>query len=101
MLKTILCGSLFDGEHNELTNRVWLTIKDNLIESINTTKPVDPGDLIDHSQYTILPGFIDCHDHICLEPGDEVTQSKEPVAWLAIRGAARARLVIESGVTTW
>jgi len=100
MAQTIFCGKLIDGEHDEPFTGKWLTIEDGKIKSISDSQPSNGGEFLDLGKYTILPGFIDCHDHICLEPGNEVTQSKEPVAWLAIRGAARARLVIESGVTT-
>jgi imidazolonepropionase-like amidohydrolase len=100
MSLNILCGSLFDGVHDEPYKGVWLTISDGLIESISTTKPAGRGEFLDLSQFAILPGFIDCHDHICLDPGDEIAQAQEPLAWLAVRGVARARTIVEAGVTT-
>jgi len=100
MSQTIFCGTLFDGEHDEPLNKVWLTITNGLITSINNTQPTVGGEFLDLSRYTVLPGFIDCHDHVCLDPGNEIAQAQESLAWLAIRGAARVRTIVESGVTT-
>ncbi|HBG74809.1 MAG: hypothetical protein A2X25_07030 [Chloroflexi bacterium GWB2_49_20] len=100
MAQTILCGLLIDGEHEEPVKGAWLTISDGLIESLSDSKPAGSGDYFDLSRYTVLPGFIDCHDHVCLDPGDEIAQAQEPLAWLAIRGAANVRMIVESGVTT-
>src|SRR4030042_2633581 len=100
MKQTLLCGSLFDGEHDDLFSTVLLTITDGLIESISNTQPTERVNFLDLSQYTVLPGFIDCHDHVCLDPGDEIGQAQEPLAWLAIRGVARVRTIVEFGVKT-
>src|SRR4030067_1149124 len=100
MSQTIFCGTLIDGERDEPYHGVWLTITDGLIESISHTQPADGGEFLDLSRFTILPGFIDCHDHVCLDPGNEIAQAQEPLGWLAVRGAARVRTIVESGVTT-
>ena len=100
MLQNIKCGTLIDGEHDEPIHGAWLSIADGLITSVSDHKPSEPGENLDLSRYTILPGFIDCHDHICLDPGDEIAQAKESSAFLAVRGAARIRSIIEAGVTT-
>jgi imidazolonepropionase-like amidohydrolase len=100
MSHTILCGMLFDGEHDEPFKKVWITINNSLIESISNTQPAEKADILDLSQYTVLPGFIDCHDHVCLDPGDEIVQAQEPSAWLSIKGAARVKTIVEAGVTT-
>jgi len=100
MTQTILCGTLFDGKHDEPQKRVWLTISNGLIEAISNHEPAERGQFLDLSRYTVLPGFIDCHDHVCLDPGDEIAQAQEPLGWLAVRGAARVKAIIEAGVTT-
>ncbi len=100
MSRIILCGTLYDGERNEPIKNTWLTISDGKIEKISDEQPDGEGEILDLRQYTVLPGFIDCHDHVCLDPGNEIAQAQEPVAWLAIRGAARCRTIVEAGVTT-
>jgi imidazolonepropionase-like amidohydrolase len=100
MDQNILCGVLFDGEQDEPSKGVWLSIIDGRIASISDHRPGGDGEFLDLSQYTVLPGFIDCHDHVCLDPGNEIAQAQETSAWLAVRGAARVRSIIEAGVTT-
>lgn len=100
MPKILFCGSLYDGIHNEPIKNSWITINNGAIESVQTSQPAVPGEILDLSKFTVLPGFIDSHDHVCLDPGDEIAQANEPLAWLAIRGAARVKKIIEAGVTT-
>ncbi len=100
MTQTILFGSLIDGEHDGAINQAWITIEEDKIISVDSSRPNGGDEFLDLSRYSVLPGFIDCHDHICLDPGDEIAQAQEPVAWLAVRGAAKARTIVESGVTT-
>ncbi|OGO11148.1 MAG: hypothetical protein A2030_08940 [Chloroflexi bacterium RBG_19FT_COMBO_50_10] len=100
MSQTLLCGTLIDGERDEPYHGVWLTIANGLIVSISDREPIERNEFLDLNRYTVLPGFIDCHDHVCLDPGDEIAQAQEPLGWLAVRGAARARTIVEAGVTT-
>ncbi|MGZ6346547.1 MAG: amidohydrolase family protein [Anaerolineales bacterium] len=96
----ILCGTLFDGETDETIKGAWLSIEDGVIASVLDHKPARSGAFLDLSRYTVLPGFIDCHDHVCLDPGDEIAQAKESSPWLAVRGAARLKTIVEAGITT-
>ncbi len=100
MTQTILCGTLFDGENEEPLKGAWLSIEKGVIASVLDRKPARSADFLDLSRYTVLPGFIDCHDHVCLDPGDEIAQAKESSPWLALRGAARLKTIVEAGVTT-
>ncbi len=100
MLQNILCGTVIDGENEETIKGAWLTIENGFIKSIRERKPARAGTFLDLSRFTILPGFIDCHDHVCLDPGDEIAQAQESSAWLAVRGAARVRSIVAAGVTT-
>jgi imidazolonepropionase-like amidohydrolase len=57
--------------------------------------------VIDLSGYTVLPGLIDAHTHICFAPQD----GKDPVLqksvpFRALEGAAAARASLEAGFTT-
>ena len=49
---------------------------------------------------TMLPGIIDCHDHFCIDIGDEEAQGAEPAEYLAFVCAKNARNILRAGVTT-
>src|SRR5207245_4971803 len=60
--------------------------------------------VIDLSQFTVLPGFIDTHTHLLLQ-GDPTAESYDQqllyqsIAYRAILGARNARLALEHGFT--
>ncbi|HBY94124.1 MAG: amidohydrolase family protein [Ardenticatenaceae bacterium] len=56
---------------------------------------------IDLSHYTILPGLIDVHSHLCMDAmGDEWQQMRQPPLDVALRAVKYARICLASGVTT-
>jgi len=88
-----------------LTSNASILIRGDQIEQVTTAMIKLPGDtkVIDLSEYTILPGLIDSHTHILLQPEDEVgpppviTKSQ---AFRTVQGVAAAKRDLEAGFTT-
>jgi imidazolonepropionase-like amidohydrolase len=103
--KTLLhCGNLIDGKGNDVQPQMTIIITGNKITSIEKgfTKPAPGDSLIDLSQKTVMPGFIDLHVHL------EGETSKD-AAWLrftlneadvAFRSTGFARKTLMAGFTT-
>jgi len=96
----IRAGKLVDGTGAEPAFDVVITVEGDRIVSVapaaGSTEPVD----FDFSGSTVIPGLIDCHDHLDLDVGDEEAQSKEPTSYLSMRAVANAKTVVEAGITT-
>jgi imidazolonepropionase-like amidohydrolase len=58
------------------------------------------GEVIDLGRYTVMPGMVDCHEHLCLDMGDEAEQAAHSDAWLTIVSTVNARRILEAGITT-
>ncbi|MFA7645094.1 MAG: amidohydrolase family protein [Thermovirgaceae bacterium] len=91
------CGVLFDG--NNVLKDTIIEISEGKIASIGK-EPLDKKGVWDLSDQTIIPGIIDCHDHLGLDPGDEREQSLAPTPWISLVGSANARKILGAGITT-
>lgn len=100
----VKAGKMVDPKSgNVLSNQVIL-IENGKVKSVGTNVAI-PRDatVIDLSRYTVLPGLIDCHTHVLLQPEDEgevppvITKSQ---AFRTVQAVAAAKKDLEAGFTT-
>lgn len=100
----IQAGQLLNPADGSLTKNSVILVRGDRVEQVGANAAIPAGArVIDLSAYTVLPGLIDSHTHILLQPEDEVglppviTKSQ---AFRTVQGVAAARKDLEAGFTT-
>lgn len=96
----IKCGMLLDPLSGTTKTDCELWIEDGKIIKQTQNSMTNADKEIDLSKCCILPGFVDAHNHLCFDIGDEVRQISEPLSYQALKAAKNAKIAINSGVTT-
>jgi imidazolonepropionase-like amidohydrolase len=103
-LVAIHYGRLLNPSTGATTSNGIVLVRNGRIEQFGSGIQVPQGvQLIDLASYTVLPGLIDCHTHILLQPEDEhgappvITKSQ---AFRTVQGVAAAKKDLEAGFTT-
>jgi imidazolonepropionase-like amidohydrolase len=100
----IKCGRLINPVDGSVTQGAVILVRGELIEQVGAGLTIPSGArVIDLSAYTVLPGLIDCHTHVMLQPEDE--RGAPPVvvksqAFRTVQAVAAARRDLEAGFTT-
>ena len=97
----LVCGAVFDGVSEALGGPAEILVRDGLIAEIGPS--VDRGDaaeVIDLSQRTVTPGFIDTHVHLTMDASDLAQQTLTSSAAKALKGLSLAREYMSYGFTT-
>lgn len=104
----IKAGRLIDGRSDQVQTNVGILIEGERITAVGPVAQVQgkagSARVIDLSQMTVLPGFVDAHTHVLLQ-GDPTSESYnnqllyQSTAYRAILAARNARIALEHGFT--
>ncbi|MBT1699939.1 amidohydrolase family protein [Fulvivirgaceae bacterium PWU4] len=98
------CGNLIDGKSNEAQPQMSIIIEGNKITAIQKgfAKPGADDKLIDLSQKTVMPGFIDMHVHLENETNKDQNLQRFTLndADVAFRSTLFAKKTLMAGFTT-
>jgi imidazolonepropionase-like amidohydrolase len=103
-MKVLKGGRLIDGTGTGPVPGITILIRDQRIEAVTTRADGDwPGDaeIIDVSGMTILPGLIDCHDHLAMHGYDLARRwgLDEPQSTRTLRTAKVLQETLAAGYT--
>jgi imidazolonepropionase-like amidohydrolase len=103
--RTIIhCGNLIDGKSNDAQSQMTIVVEGNKIVSIQKgfTKIAGDEKLVDLSQKTVMPGFIDMHVHLEGETNKDQNLQRFTLndADVAFRSTVFAKKTLMAGFTT-
>jgi imidazolonepropionase-like amidohydrolase len=100
----VRAGHLLDVAQQKVLHDVVLLVEDGRFQAIVDLVP-DDSEVVDLSEYWVVPGLIDGHTHVLLQ-GDATAADydeqilKESYAYRALRASRAMRIALEHGFTT-
>lgn len=100
-VSVLVCGAVFDGSSGELGGRMEIVVRDGTIVDMGRSVDRPEGAaVIDLSERTVSPGFIDTHVHLTMDASRLAAQTLESSAAKALTGLGLAREYLGYGFTT-
>ena len=100
----VQAGKLLDVRSGKMLAHQAIVIENGKIASVGPVSEVKPGPsdkVVDLSQATVLPGLIDAHTHLTMDPQDVGYESLGiSIPREALIGAKNARITLLAGFTT-
>lgn len=100
----IHCGKLINGRDNDVREKMSIVVVDGKVTDIQSghVKPIEPGSIINLSNYTVLPGLMDMHTHLMMEHHKKVYSDKFFLneSDFALRSTVYAKRTLMAGFTT-
>lgn len=98
----VKAARMIDGKSSTVVQNAIVVIENGKIISAGAGTSIPAGAaVIDLGNVTILPGLIDCHDHLTADPEDSGYNSLGvSVPAQALHGASNSRKTLEAGFTT-
>ena len=101
----VKADALFDGLNDTLERPGNLFIRDNRIYALGAEameREQEADSVLELKGQTVLPGLIDCHNHLSLDPtlDNYLHRMTDPIPELTIRAVRTMAVDLDSGVTT-
>ena len=99
----VRAGRLIDGRSSVPISGAVILVDSDRITDVGPSVAIPTNArVIDLSRFTVLPGLIDAHTHLCLTPDYSSFNPvlNKSIPYRAMEGAAGARLTLDAGFTT-
>lgn len=101
MPTAIVCGALFDGRADTRTGPAEILVDgDRILEVGDSVSRPTGTHVVDLSDRTVTPGFIDCHVHLTMDGSTIAAQTLSTSASKALTGLGLAQRYLGYGFTT-
>lgn len=96
-----MCGAMFDGVSSEVRGSTQILVREGqIVEMGDSVERSSDVDVIDLTERTVSPGFIDTHVHLTMDASNLAQQTLESSATKALKALSLAREYLSYGFTT-